>query len=150
MALELECKLVRKLAVQNGSSARGTWSKQDFIVEYQDGRFPVQLCMNVWGDEKVKDFENFQVGDLLKIGFALSSREFNGRWYTDIRAYRIEKAGAAQAAAPEQGLYSTTRAMATGYGTAPAPQQGYAPAPQAPAPTINDMPAEPSDDDLPF
>lgn len=145
-ALELECKLTRKLAVQSGQSQRGTWSKQDFIVEYQDGKFPVQICMNVWGDEKVREFENYQVGDRLRIAFVPSSREFNGKWYTDIRAYRIEKADApaSQPYTPAQPYASAPQAPAT----RPYPQ---APAqPQAPAPSFNDMPAEPDDDDLPF
>ncbi|MCQ2136720.1 MAG: DUF3127 domain-containing protein [Bacteroidales bacterium] len=150
-ALELQCKLTRKLAVQSGQSQRGTWSKQDFIVEYQDGKFPVQICMNVWGDEKVREFENFQVGDRLRIAFVPSSREFNGKWYTDIRAYRIERADApvqqpnapaqAYAQAPQdpssqEVLYSRVRVASAQS--------------QAPAPSFNDMPAEPDDDDLPF
>ena len=93
MALEIEGKIVRKLNVQNGVSARGNWAKQEFIVEYQEGNFPSQICFNVWGEDKVKDLEKFQVGDKVKIAFNLSSREYNGRWYNDIRAWRIETAG---------------------------------------------------------
>ncbi len=94
MALELEGRIARKLNVQTGTSARGTWSKQEFIFEYQEGSFPTQICMNVWGDEKVRDLEKYQVGDKVKVSFNLSSREYNGRWYTDVRAWRIEPAGA--------------------------------------------------------
>ena len=49
MALEIEGKIVRKLNVQNGVSARGNWAKQEFIVEYQEGNFPSQICFNEWG-----------------------------------------------------------------------------------------------------
>ena len=92
MALELEGRIVRKLNVQTGASARGAWSKQEFILEYQEGNFPTQVCMNVWGDDKVKELEKFQIGDKVKVSFNLSSREYNGRWYSDIRAWRIEPA----------------------------------------------------------
>ena len=97
MALELEGRIVRKLGVQTGTSARGAWSKQEFIFEYQEGNYPTQVCMNVWGEDKVKELDKYQVNDRVKISFNLSSREFNGRWYTDVRAWRIEPAGAVQA-----------------------------------------------------
>ena len=132
MALELEGRIVRKLNVQTGTSARGAWSKQEFVFEYQEGNFPTQVCMNVWGDDKVRELEKYQVNDKVKVSFNLSSREFNGRWYTDVRAWRIEPAGAARPAAPEQ------------------PTGGY-PAPTgAPMPTIDDMSAPLDDEDLPF
>ena len=94
MALELEGRITQKLPVQQGTSARGAWAKQDFIFEYQEGNFPASICMNVWGADKVKDLERYQVGDKVKISFNLSSREYNGRWYTDVRAWRIEPVGA--------------------------------------------------------
>ena len=97
MALELEGRIVRKLNVQTGTSARGAWSKQEFILEYQDGNFPSQVCLNVWGEDKVRELDKYQIGDKVKVSFNLSAREYNGRWYNDIRAWRIEPAGAAPA-----------------------------------------------------
>ena len=131
MALELEGRIVRKLNVQSGTSARGTWSKQEFIFEYQEGNFPSQVCFNVWGDDKVRELEKYQVGDKVKIAFNLSSREYNGRWYTDVRAWRIEPAGAQPAAAPVQ---------TPGF---PAPMS-------TPMPSADDMSSPLSEEDLPF
>ena len=127
MALELEGRIARKFPVQQGTSARGAWAKQEFIFEYQEGNFPSQICMNVWGEDKVRDLDKYQVGDKVKIAFNLSSREYNGRWYTDVRAWRIEPAGqqAYAAAAP----------------AAPAP---------APMPSIDDMSTPLDEEDLPF
>ena len=101
MSLELEGRIVRKLNVQNGSSARGPWSKQEFIFEYQEGNFPTQVCMNVWGEDKVKDLARHNDGEKVKVSFNLSSREYNERWYTDVRAWKIESAAPA-ASAPAQ------------------------------------------------
>ena len=130
MALELEGRIARKFSVQTGNSARGAWFKQEFIFEYQEGNFPSQICMNVWGEDKVRDLEKYQVGDKVKISFNLSSREYNGRWYTDVRAWRIEPAGAQ----PQQ----------------PQVAEQYPPQmPSAPAPSIDDLPAD-GEEDLPF
>lgn len=133
MALELEGRIVRKLGVQSGTSARGAWSKQEFVFEYQEGNFPTQVCMNVWGEDKVKELDKYQVGDKVKISFNLSSREYNGRWYTDVRAWRIEPAGAA----PQQPGYAQ-------------PVPGYGAPVSAPMPTADDMSSPLSEDDLPF
>ena len=133
MALELEGRIVRKLGVQTGTSARGTWSKQEFVFEYQEGNFPTQVCMNVWGEDKVRDLDKYQVGDKVKVAFNLSSREYNGRWYTDVRAWRIEPAGDVQQTGFQQ----------------PGVQQPAAPA-SAPMPTADDMSSPLSEDDLPF
>lgn len=131
MALELEGRIARKLGVQTGTSARGAWSKQEFVFEYQEGNFPTQVCMNVWGEDKVRELDKYQVGDKVKIAFNLSSREYNGRWYTDVRAWRIEPAGSQPAAQQIQTP------------GAPAPVS-------APMPTADDMSSPLSDDDLPF
>ena len=141
--MELEGRIARKLTVQTGTSARGAWSKQEFVLEYQEGNFPTQVCMNVWGDDKVRELDKYQVGDKVKISFNLSSREYNGRWYTDVRAWRIEPAGAQQSA--PSGGYA---APASSYG-APAGTQA-APMPSAPLPTADDMSSPLDDSDLPF
>lgn len=128
MALELEGRIAQKMNVQSGTSARGAWSKQEFIFEYQEGSFPAKVLMHVWGDDKVRELDKYQVNDKVKVSFNLGSREYNGRWYTDVRVWRIEPA---QAGAPAQSSYA-----------APMP-------PAAPMPSADDM-SEPADDDLPF
>ena len=124
MALELEGRIARKMNVQSGTTARGAWSKQEFVFEYQEGNFPSQVCMHVWGDDKVRELDKYQVGDKVKVSFNLGSREYNGRWYTDVRVWRIEPV----AAQPLQA----------------APQM-----PEPPMPTCDDLP-EFSASDLPF
>lgn len=138
--LELEGRIVQKMAVQSGQSARGAWARQDFVVEYQDGNFPTSVCFSAWGQDKVQELDKYQVGDAVKVSFNVKGREYNGRWYNDLRVWRIAPAGAAPAAAP----------------AAPATTPAYAaPAYSAPAPTMEDMPSDfgapqGADEDFPF
>ena len=152
--MEIEGRLEMKLAVQSGTSAKGNWAKQEFVIEYQEGNFPTKACFSVWGAEKVKDLEKYNVGDQIKVAFNISSREFNGKWYTDLRAWRISPAGQAYAGQAGAPGYGSTPPQNQGYGNygnkggyndVPA---GFAPSygQQAPAPSIDDMPG----DDLPF
>ena len=83
-------KLVQLLAVQSGTGKNGQWKKQDIIVE-TEGTYPKKVCISVWGDKM--DLSQWQPGNMLKIDFDVESREFNGRWYTDIKAWKIESAG---------------------------------------------------------
>ena len=139
MALELEGTLAQKLPVQSGTSARGPWAKQEFILEYPDGNFTAKACFTAWGQDKVQDLGKYQVGDKVKVSFNLKSREYNGRWYNDLQIWKIAPAGAQPAAPVQQ----------------PAPQAKPAPQAaawqQAPAPTLEDMPADSEGaEDLPF
>lgn len=136
-ALEIEGKIKTKLTPRSGSSARGGWTSQDFVVEYQDGNYPADACITAFGEEKVRDLERFQVGDAVKVSFNVRAREFNGRWYNDLRLWRISAPGAPAAGA--------SAPAASGYAPAAA-----GPAPVAPPPSFDDMPAEVDSDDLPF
>ena len=149
-ALELEGKIAQKQPVTSGTSARGGWSKQEFVVEYMDGNFPSSAAFTAWGDDRVKELSRFQVGDAVKVSFAIKGREYNGRWYNDLRIWRIVPAGQdAQQGAPQG---AAPRSAAPAYGAGPAQAAAYgAQPPQAPAPTLDDLPAaDGTEDDLPF
>ncbi len=135
MALELEGTLRQKLGVQQGTSARGQWAKQEFVLEYPDGNYTSQACFTAFGQDKVAELDKYQAGDRIKVSFNIKSREYNGRWYTDLQIWRVAPAGAntAPAAAPS------------------AAPVGPAPMNDIPAPTLDDMPADSSEsEDLPF
>lgn len=135
MALEIEGTLSQKMPVASGTSARGPWAKQEFILEFPDGNFTAKACFTAWGQEKVQDLEKYQVGDKVKVSFNLKSREYNGRWYNDLQIWKIAPAGSQPAPAPVQA----------------APAQAAPAFPQAPAPTLEDMPADSdAEEDLPF
>lgn len=141
MALELEGTIRQKMGVQSGTSARGPWAKQEFVLDFPDGNYTSQACFTAWGQDKVQELDKYQVGDRVKVSFNLKSREFNGRWYNDLQIWRIAPAGEAQPAAPAASAYQQP--------AAPVYQQPAAPAPAAPAPTLDDMPGD-AEDDLPF
>ncbi len=87
--MEIKGKLQIILPVAEGSSKNGPWKKQEFVIEITDGKFPKQVCLNVWGADKVDYFKRYKVGDMLVCSLDISSREYNWRWYTDLRAWKI-------------------------------------------------------------
>ena len=78
MALEIEGTLAQKLPVQSGSSARGPWAKQEFVLEFPDGNFTAKACFTAWGQEKVQDLDKYQVGDKVKVSFNGSGSHHRG------------------------------------------------------------------------
>ena len=88
--MHLTAKLTKLLPIQTGSGKNGEWKKQDIIVE-TDGQFPKKVCISIWGD-KINEGQ-LQMGNILHIDFDIESREYNSKWYTDIKAWKIEVAG---------------------------------------------------------
>ena len=85
--MQLIAKLTQLLPLQTGSGKNGEWKKQDIIVE-TEGQFPKKICISIWGD-KIND-NSLQIGKKLKIEFDVESREYNNKWYTDVKAWKIE------------------------------------------------------------
>ncbi len=93
--MEITGKIVQTLPKQTGNAKNGsTWEKQEYIIEVQ-GQYPKKVCFNLWGD-KIGKF-NIKDGEDVTIAVDVESREYNGRWYTDIRAWNVTKPGAGSA-----------------------------------------------------
>ena len=139
MALELIGKLVKTMPEVTGQSQKGPWSKQDFILETTDGQYAKTVCVTAWGD-KAADLKKYAPGDMLKVSLNLESREYNDRWYTEARAWRIEvgEEGMSAPAASAPRSAPTQNRAAT------------APASNGPATTPFNMTFEDETNDLPF
>ena len=130
--MEITGKIILKLPLAEGTSKAGNaWRKQEYVLETND-TYPKKVHFVFFGDRV--DQYPLEVGDMITLSYDIESREFNGRWYTDIRGWKAEKVQPQQpAAAP----------------AAPAAQQP--PVEQYPAMPAAPEPVKPdSDDDLPF
>jgi hypothetical protein len=95
--MHLTAKLIQLLPIQTGTSKNGEWKKQDIIVE-TDGQYPKKVCISIWGD-KINEGQ-LQIGNELKIDFDIESREYNNKWYTDIKAWKIAVADTGTKSSP--------------------------------------------------
>lgn len=94
--MEITGKIILALPLQQGTSKAGNaWKKQEYVLETQE-TYPRKVKFDFFGDRV--DQYPLNVGDDVTVSYDIESREFNGRWYTDIRAWKAEKAGAAAAA----------------------------------------------------
>jgi hypothetical protein len=86
--MELTGRVIKMLPLQTGQGKSGEWKKQEFILE-TNAQFPKKVCISVWGD-RIEQF-NLNEGAAVTVSIDLESREYNGRWYTDIRAWKVVK-----------------------------------------------------------
>ena len=87
--MELTGKIIAVMEPRGGVSARtgNTWKTQEYVLEVP-GQYPKRCLFNVFGEDRINQF-NIQNGDELTIQFDIDAREYNGRWYNDIRAYSV-------------------------------------------------------------
>lgn len=97
--MELVGKVFFKSPIEEGVSRAGrAWKKRFYVVETQD-TYPRKVAFTVFGEDRVNEMENrISEGMLVRVSFDLESREYNGRWYTDASAWRIDAADAAPVA----------------------------------------------------
>jgi hypothetical protein len=131
--MQLTGKLVQVLPAQTGQSKNGEWRKQEIVLE-TDGQYPKKVCVSVWGDR----LQNIRLepGDVLTVDFDLESREYNGRWYTDVKAWKVTAGG----------IQNAGSSMPTPVRPAPKRNAADAGFPSSPPPGQNGF----EDDDLPF
>ena len=121
--MNISGKVVQVLPIQTGTSKAGNpWQRQEFILD-QGGQYPRKVCISLFGDNVAKIP---QVGQVVMVSVDIYSREFNGRWYTEIKAWNITHTGAQQAAPAPQQVATAPAAAPAQPQPAPAPQVGAA------------------------
>jgi hypothetical protein len=90
--MDISGKLFQVLPEQSGEGKNGRWVKCDFVIDLPNEKYPKKVCITAWS-EQVETVKNLSVGTDLKVSFDISSREYNGRWYTDVKAWKIEVLG---------------------------------------------------------
>jgi hypothetical protein len=139
--MDLTGKVIAIMEARGGVSARtgNSWMTQEYVIEVP-GTYPRNIMFNIFGEDRIKQF-NIQAGEEITVQFDIDAREYNGRWYNDIRAFNIIR-----------GQIPQSVPAATPF----PPQQGTA-APQAapqatasPFPPAQEPASENAADDLPF
>jgi hypothetical protein len=89
--MEINGKIIELLPEKSGQSAKGPWRKQEYILE-TEGQYPKKICFMVWSD-KIDEFA-IKEGETLVVSIDIESREYNSRWYTDVKAWQVARSGA--------------------------------------------------------
>jgi len=90
--MEVTGVITKTLDVQTGTSKDGKeWKKQSFLVETTE-QYNNLYCIDIFGAEKVDNFAKFnKVGDNVKVTFNVNTNEWNGKYFTSLQSWRIDK-----------------------------------------------------------
>jgi len=89
--MELTGKIIAVMPAKSGVSTKtgNNWMTQEYVIEVP-GQYPKRCAFSVFGEDRIKQF-NIQSGDDVTIQFDIDAREFNGRWYNDVRVYNVSR-----------------------------------------------------------
>lgn len=100
--MEIKGKIILALPEVSGTSKAGNaWKKREYVLETQE-TYPKKVHFDFFGERA--DQYPLNVGEIVTLSFDIESREYNGRWFTSIRGWKVEKDGATPISAPEQSL----------------------------------------------
>lgn len=95
MSLQITGVITKILPKVEGVSGSGNqWAKQEFILTTQE-QYPKTVCFTLFGQDKIDQFA-LNVNEQVTVSFDIKSREYNGRWFTDINAWNIARPGGQQ------------------------------------------------------
>ena len=89
--LNIKGTLTKKFEVETIEGKEGKiWKKKNFIID-TGSQFNSEICFQLFGEEKVKILDEFQINDNIEVYFNLYSKKFNNRYFHNIDAWKIEK-----------------------------------------------------------
>ena len=143
--MDLTGKVIAIMEARGGVSQRtgNSWMTQEYVIEVP-GQYPKKMMFNIFGEDRIKQY-NIQPGEEITVQFDIDAREYNGRWYNDIRAYNIMRGQVAQSVPAAANLGGAATAAAPF-----PPQQPASSAANAPFPPSQEPVGESPADDLPF
>lgn len=99
--MDIVGKIIQVLPAQEGVSKTGNpWKVQSYVLETQE-QYPRKVCFEIFGEDRINN-NRCNIDDVVTVSFDIESREFNGRWYTSIRAWRVQQGDNSAAASVAQ------------------------------------------------
>ena len=83
--MEIKGKIISVLEEKSGEGKNGTWKSQDAVLE-TTGQYPKKVSFNMYGDK----ITPLKIGQEVTVSFDIESKEFNGRWFTNLKAWKVE------------------------------------------------------------
>ena len=115
--MEITGRIIAVLPERGGVSKTGNeWKMQEYVLETHE-QYPKKLCFNVFGADKIAQF-NIQAGEEMTVSFDINAREYNGRWYNDIRAWKVERGTAAPQMQAEAAVINAPKVEVPDFGKA--------------------------------
>ena len=89
--MELAGKVIAILQPRDGVSKNtgNKWMVQSYVIETHD-QYPKRMVFEVFGEDKIKQF-NIQIGEEINVSFDIDARQWQDKWFNQIRAWKIDR-----------------------------------------------------------
>ena len=145
--MEITGKLITILQETRGESQRGPWVRGGFVIE-TDGEYPRKVAFTTFGEDRLAMVKSLALNSPVVVNFNPESREYEGRWYTDLRCTRIQNYVPGQMPPAATGYAWPTPPVAPAQPAAPVAPAAPAAAPAPQSAPFASMPNP--EEDLPF
>lgn len=94
MDLVIKGKIINSLPHKSGvsKSTGNPWEIAEYVIEETEGQYPKKMVFSISGPDRIKNI-NLQVGEIVEVHFDIDAREYNGRWFNSISAFRVDRIG---------------------------------------------------------
>ena len=110
--MQIEGKLINHLPTQTGEGKNGQWEKGGFVIETPDPKYPKKIAFTTWG-ETVGTVSNIAIGSNVKVSFDVESREYQNKWYTEAKCFKVEVNRNGQFIEPQPTITPTQNPLVT-------------------------------------
>ena len=92
MSFKVTGRVTHILPGITGTSAKGEWHKQDFVIDDEDGQYSKNICFSIFND-KNDTFKKVLIGSQVEVSFSIESREYNGKYFSNVNAFKVDVIG---------------------------------------------------------
>lgn len=136
--MEMTGRVIAILPERSGTSARGEWHSQSYVIETQE-QYPKHLCFDVFGADKIAQFA-IKAGEIITVSFDIDARQYQDRWFNSIRCWQVARPGQQWGGAQAGAAAASSANRATNFPPPPPTGANAAPAGAAPDPNADNLP----------
>lgn len=99
--MEITGRIIAVLEKRCGTAKSGNaYAAQEYVIEDNSGQYPRKMCFEVFGEEKINEF-SIRQGAEYRVSFDINAREWNGRYFNSIRAWKVTPLQPTQSVSPQ-------------------------------------------------
>lgn len=85
---QISGKVISVLPVVSGENERGEWQRGGVVIETLESP-STKLALSTFGKRRTEQIQHLNLGEVIVVTYAPESREFMGKWYTELRLIEV-------------------------------------------------------------
>lgn len=85
---QISGKVIAIMPVQSGENERGEWQRGGVVIETLESP-STKLALSTFGKRRTEQIQQLTLGEVIVVTYSPESREFMGKWYTELRLTEV-------------------------------------------------------------